>query len=139
MTKDDWKQIKYFSPKENWGDPEQMSFELLRRLDGLREFCSHRIIIHCGYAIDGHTKNSQHYLGRATDFHIIGVTLINQYLLAERFNFGGIGIYPEWNNPGLHCDVRHKDSEKPQDRWVRINGRYTILTENILKKILKFV
>ena len=136
MTKNEWNQIEHFDPKEKWGDSEKMSFELLKRLDALREFCGHRIIIHCGYAVNGHTKDSQHYLGRAADFHIAGVSLVNQYLLAERFNFGGIGVYPEWNNPGLHCDVRHKDHEEPQDRWVRIRGQYRILTEAILRKIM---
>jgi len=38
MTKEQWKQIKYFSPDENWGDPYKMDFELLKRLDALREF-----------------------------------------------------------------------------------------------------
>ena len=137
MTKDEWKQIKHFRPNENWGDPERMSFELLKRLDALREFCSHRIIIHRGYAVNGHTKNSQHYLGRAADLRIVGVSLINQYLLAERFNFGGLGVYPEWSNPGLHCDVRHKDHEEAQDRWVRIRGQYRVLTEAILRKIMQ--
>lgn len=137
MTTTEWEQMNHFSPDENWGDPTEMSFNLLKRLDALREFCGNPIVIDCGYATNGHTKNSQHYLGKAADFHIVGVSLINQYLLAERFNFGGIGVYPGWNNPGLHCDVRYKDEEQPQDRWARINGRYVILTEKVLKKLIK--
>ena len=136
MTDNEWKQIKYFNPDENWGDPIEINFDLLKRLDALREFCGNPIIIHCGYTTDGHTKNSQHYAGKAADFHIMGVRLINQYLLAERFNFGGIGIYPNWKNPGLHCDVRYKDHEEPFNRWVKINGRYAMLTQVILRKIL---
>lgn len=137
MTKEQWEQVKHFSPNENWGNPYKMSFELLRRLDALREFVSHRIIIHCGYSRGGHTENSQHYLGKAVDFHIENVSLINQYLAAERFMFTGIGIYPDWNNPGLHCDVRYKSNESPQDRWVKLNKKYIPLTENVIKKIIK--
>ncbi len=139
MTKEQWEQIKCFSPKEKWGNPCKMSFELLKRLDALREFVAHRIIIHCGYSRSGHTGNSQHYLGRAVDFHIENMSLINQYLAAERFMFTGIGIYPDWNNPGLHCDVRYKSNESPQDRWVKLNKKYVPLTENVIKKIIKLV
>jgi len=114
-----------------------MDFELLKRLDALREFVGHPIIIHCGYATNGHTKHSQHYLGKAADFHILNMNLINQYLMAERFMFTGIGIYPDWKHPGLHCDVRYKDHEQPQDRWARINGRYVFLNANVLKLILE--
>ena len=121
MTKEQFEQIKYFSPEENWGSPYKMSFALLKGLDALREFVSNRILIHCGYSKGGHTKNSQHYLGKAADFHIENMSLINQYLAAERFMFTGIGIYPDWNNPGLHCDVRCKSNEQSQDRWVKLN------------------
>lgn len=137
MTEEQWEQLKYFSPEENWGSPCKMSFELLKKLDALREFVSRRIIIHCGYSRGGHTKDSQHYLGKAVDFHIENTSLINQYLVAERFMFTGIGVYPDWNNPGLHCDVRYKSKEQPQDRWAKLNKKYVPLTENIIKKIIK--
>lgn len=137
MTKKQWEQIKNFSPEENWSDPYKMNFGLLKRLDALREFISHPIIIHCGYSERGHTENSQHYLGKAVDFHVNGVSLINQYLAAERFMFTGIGIYPDWNNPGLHCDVRCKDNESSQDRWVNLNKKYLPLTENTIKMIIE--
>lgn len=114
-----------------------MDFGLLKRLDALREFVSYPIIIHCGYASDGHVKDSQHYLGRAVDFHIKNVSLINQYLMAERFIFTGIGIYPDWNNPGLHCDVRHKNHEQSQDRWVKLNGKYVVLNEDAIRGMIE--
>lgn len=136
MTGEDWKQIRYFTPDENWGDPDKMSFELLKKLDPLREFCGNAIVVLRGYETTGHCKNSQHYLGKAADLYIVGVSLINQYLLAERFNFGGIGLYPDWNNPGLHCDVRSKAKEDPYNRWVRINGKYVFLNEAVLRQII---
>jgi hypothetical protein len=34
-------------------------------------------------------------------------TQLDQLMLSERSNlWGGIGIYPFWNNPGLHRDMR---------------------------------
>jgi len=134
MTSEEWKQIRHFAPTENWGDPGKMRFELLMKLDALREFCGNPIIIHCGYATEGHSQSSQHYLGKAADFHIEGVSLINQYLLAERFNFAGIGLYPDWKNPGLHCDVRSK--QKPYNRWARVEGRYVFLNDSTLRGLL---
>lgn len=134
MTQEQWKLIRYFGLHENWGDPKKMSFDLLKKLDALREFCGNMIIIHCGYDTTGHSENSQHYLGRAADFHIAGVSLVNQYLLAERFNFGGVGIYPNWNNPGLHCDVRDKLTEEPYNRWAKVEGKYISLNETVLRK-----
>ena len=136
MRKEHWEQIGYFTPTENWGDPAKMSFELVKRLDCLREFCGNPIIIHCGYAIQGHSENSQHYLGKAADLHIMGLSLINQYLLAERFNFGGIGLYPDWKHPGLHCDVRKKAIEDPYNRWAKIDGKYVFLNETVLRRII---
>ena len=136
MTKEEWKEIKWFSPQEAFGDPDKMSFDLLKRLDALREFCGNPIIIHYAYATGGHSENSQHYLGNAADLHIEGTTLINQYLLSERFNFGGLGIYPEWNDPGLHCDVRRKGKEEPYNRWAKVNGKYVFLNETVLRRLI---
>lgn len=137
MTDEQWKQIKHFSPKEQWGDPYKMSFDLLKRLDALRKFVNQEIIIHCGYATDGHSENSQHYFGKAVDFHIKRMSLIDQYLAAERFMFTGLGLYPDWNHPGLHCDVRFKNYEESQDRWAKLNGIYILLNEDTIRKIIK--
>lgn len=136
MTSNEWKEIRHFSPVENWGDASKMSYDLLRRLDALREFCGNGIVIHCGYETGGHSEKSQHYLGNAADLHIEGVSLINQYLLAERFDFAGIGLYPGWNRPGLHCDVRLKAKEESYNRWARLNGKYVFLNEAVLRRII---
>jgi uncharacterized protein YcbK (DUF882 family) len=53
-----------------------------------------------------HVKDSQHFLGQAADLSIYGCSLFDAWLSAERFAFKGIGVYPYWNNPGLHLDVR---------------------------------
>jgi len=124
MTKEQWKTIKHFNPKEKWGDPEKMDYRLVWMLDRLREKIGKPIIIHCGYATDGHAENSYHYKGQAVDFHVEGgafnfhegwksVTLEFRnrrmdrkvFFMQEKFWFLGLGIYPHWNNPGFHLDL----------------------------------
>lgn len=124
MTPEDWENIRFFSPEEAWGDPYKMDHNLIIRLDQLRELAGKPIIIHCGYATEGHSLNSFHYKGMAADLHIEGYSLLDQYLLAEQAGpFGGIGVYPDWSRPGLHLDVR----PGPHKRWGRTDGIYTPL------------
>tara|TARA_Y100000310_G_C20635866_1_gene791119 strand:- start:358 stop:777 length:420 start_codon:yes stop_codon:yes gene_type:complete len=136
MTPKRWSVIKYFSVAEAWGDPHKMDIDLILALDKLREAADKPIIIHGGYAESGHSENSYHYRGMAADLHIEGYSLLDQFLLAERQGvFGGIGVYPfpEWNNPGLHLDVR-KSYQKPV-RWARIDGKYVGLTAEIFQGV----
>ena len=107
MTTNEWQELTWFSSAENWGDADKMSYELLVKLDALRDFLGKRIVIHCGYATKGHSRNSMHYVGQAVDLHIEGLSVIEAWLASERFDFGGIGLYPKWENPGLHLDVRY--------------------------------
>ena len=53
----------------------------------------------------------QHPLGRAIDFVFYtfdpgDVNVLTQYNFVKTYAWGGIGIYPEWNAPGLHVDTR---------------------------------
>lgn len=135
-TVETYKKLKYFSIDENWGDPLQMEQELLFKLDALRALVGRPIVIHCGYAKDGHTENSQHYLGRAVDVHIVGMDLLSQFLAAERFDFTGIGLYPFWSNPGLHLDVRTLGKNVPSARWYFWNdNQYHSIDKRLLKHI----
>ena len=93
---------KWFSPGEKWGDAKRMSPFLIFRLNKLREYIKKPIVIHRGFDLD----SLSHGTGEAADFHIVDMHVIDQYLVAERFGFGGLGVYPDWNNPGLHADVR---------------------------------
>lgn len=106
MNQDQWETIHFFRPEENFGDPTRMSYQLLITLDNFRGYIDVPIIIHCGYETDGHSENSYHYKGMAVDCHAKGIDLYDFYFAATRFQFNGIGIYPWWNSPGLHLDVR---------------------------------
>jgi len=123
ITKEDWKFIRYFSPEENWGDPYRMSLYLVKQLDELRDFIGYPIYILYG-SQGKHSKKSYHYTDpcKAVDCYCKDLSLLDFYFAAERFNFGGIGIYPYWKPyPGLHLDIRGADQEFfAGARWGRI-------------------
>ena len=103
MTNLDWCDIKHFKPSE-FDHPNKMNPYLIRRLDQFREMIGKPIIIHSDYRPG---DSGQHGLGNAVDIHVKGMNVVDQYLLAEKTGlFNGIGVYPNWNNPGLHLDVR---------------------------------
>jgi len=128
-----WNILDHFSPREAWGDPAKMNKDLLFLLDKTRGMLPHgcRIKIHCGFGGNGHSKKSQHYLGNAADFHVIGIpfleseSLIMTYLhvkgLIEKV---GVGIYPDWHSPGFHLDVRGDRAS-----WGRVGKEYVSYQE----------
>ena len=111
-----WESLKYFKPSE-FRYPDEMikRFYFLQRLDEFREFVGKPIIIHSDYRPN---DRGQHGLGRAVDIHIVGMNIIDQFLCAEKSGlFSGIGVYPCWNNPGLHLDVRNLGENEYPARW----------------------
>jgi uncharacterized protein YcbK (DUF882 family) len=115
MTPELWKAAKFFTPAEQWGDPEKMSAELIYRLDKYRARLNRKFVVHCGFKKDGHSEKSKHYLGEATDGHVENIDLLDMFLSAEREGFNGIGLY-EW---GIHLDVR----PAPAARWCFIDEK----------------
>ena len=137
-----WDYVKGFSPKEKWGKPEKMNGLLLLllpviRLEFLKEDANCHFIVHCGFEEDGHAPKSQHYLGNAVDFHIETILPYARQIekmldVLDRLqvsNYVGLGIYPTWNNPGFHLDVRGSLA-----RWGFINGK-----EESFKKALEAI
>lgn len=113
-----WQDIKYFK-KEEFNHPDEFinngGYVLLQKLDEFREFVGKPIIIHSDFRPG---DKGQHGKARAVDIHIKGMHVIDQFLCAEKFGkFTGIGVYPNWNNPGLHLDIRHLDEGEPFHRW----------------------
>lgn len=121
MQREDWWGVKGFTADEAWGDPYKMDKILVYRLSALRKFIRDRlnkearIIVHCGY--EERERGGYHPRGMAVDCHCTNISLVDFYLAAERFQFGGIGVYPNWNNPGLHLDVRVIEQDEPAHRW----------------------
>lgn len=129
--------MRYFRNSE-FNDFDMMNTEFLRLLDEFREFVGKPVIIHSDYREgDG---SSQHHLGLAVDIHIKGLDVLDQYLLAEKFDFSGIGVYPCWNRPGIHIDIR----KGQRARWLAYNSgngqQYTALnSENIMRYVIPLI
>lgn len=123
MTKDDWAKLRFFKETENWGDPERMSPILLKALDDYRSVIKTPILVTSGTNGE-HASESEHYVGRAVDImfpELLPADLFDMYLIAERFPFSGIGVYPSWKlngviRGGLHLDVRPYG----QGRWMGV-------------------
>ena len=145
MTPDLWQGLEFFKPEntsDNFGEPYLMDAGLMFGMDSLRKFVGKPINIHCGY--EKRDKRSYHdycdYCSLAVDFHIHSLNLLDQLLIALRFDvFNGIGIYPWWHSPGIHADRRPIKSKLYSNSfWISPDqGVYLPLNaENIRKYIL---
>lgn len=129
--------LKYFTPAE-FTRPEKMNIEILTRLDALRAYLGTPIIITS--STDGvHADNSQHYLGNAVDaiFPKRTGSLPALWMIAERFGFNGIGIYPDWfyqdvKHGGLHLDCRPEINCQGA-RWIGVNKLNPQTQQNEIK------
>ena len=85
-------------PSEKLLDVKVELIEVLQKID---EYSGGKLWIHRLHSSGNPT--SQHYHGRAADGHIEGLSVIDQYVLLERFNPGGLGLYgPDiWTSPGF--------------------------------------
>lgn len=115
MTNLDWCDIKHFKPSEfrfNGKDvSNKMDYHFINRLDQFREMVGKPIKILSSFR-DNNPK-SQHINGIAVDIQIVGLDVMDMFLAAERSDFfKGIGVYPNWNNAGIHIDMRNKEA-----RW----------------------
>jgi hypothetical protein len=128
MTADDWARVRYFTREEFGPRADDLHPMLIYGLDQLREAIGAPIVIH-GDPMDpdGRQPNSQHPAGRAVDCSCAALALGDFWLAAERnLSFTGIGLYPAWQRPGLHLDVR---PDLPRARWWRdANKTYHALT-----------
>lgn len=101
--------------------------------------------VHSDYTAHGEhwASKSKHYTGEAIDFHFYQ-TLTNgnhetlpmliQWAMAERYRWGGLGIYPHWNFPGLHIDTRNIAEDGPESRWYRDErGGYLAIEAYLIK------
>lgn len=113
-----WKMIHNFSWHE-FNEPMKMDQDLLFKLDTMRTWVGRPFIVHASYEAEGHAADSLHPYGKAVDGHFEGLTAIEQYMLAEQFNWGGLGFYPHWNQPGLHLDTRFVPPGEKAARWWR--------------------
>ena len=106
-------QLKHFNRGENWGDPDRMNGAYLLVLDAIRDRMGMEYVVH--YGTQGlHSPGSQHPIGNGSDGHFItSHSYFNQIVKLETILIDlqvddrmGIGIYPAWNTPGFHSDLR---------------------------------
>ena len=136
MRKECWADFKFFHPWEDWGDPELIEYELVFKLEKLRKFIGVPIVILCGTQ-GKHAQNSLHYFGRAVDCYAKEISVVDFFLAAERFEFGGIGLYRWWEHRGLHLDIRIVPDGMPAARWASPEeGEYIALNEKFLKTLI---
>ncbi len=123
-----WELVDLVSRSDNWGDPDKMDSITVLLVDKVWSMLGPdmSIKIHCAYDTEGHSPKSQHYLAKAVDFHIEGcsfpdaIFLIESILIALQVDgLVGLGIYPEWNNPGFHLDTRGTRA-----RWGLVGREY---------------
>jgi len=65
-------------------------------------------VVHC-ITLGKHSKESQHYQGKAIDGHFLGLTLYQAVMYLFKAGFNAIGIYPDWEHRGIHADIREQD------------------------------
>jgi hypothetical protein len=142
----DWSLVKHFTRDEWVKDPDRIAPDVVYLLDEMRDEAKVSIVIHVAWDDTGHVKQSSHYSGwssdvaNAVDFHFVGWTLLEQWLFAERFPWSGIGMYPYWNQPGLHCDLRRlgRDHSHLGKRWWRDkDGVYKAPNADFLRLLLE--
>jgi uncharacterized protein YcbK (DUF882 family) len=133
----DWTLVKHFKRAEWVKNPDAVVPELVYLVDGLRDYVGRPVVIHVAFDDAGHVEDSAHYMGAAVDLHVQGLSLMDQWLAAERFPFLGVGLYPFWEHPGLHLDVRRVGAEHgPGRRWWRDKqGQYQPFTADFIRSL----
>ena len=123
-------QVQYFRKHEKndlgevcWGEPDNMNPRLIYLLDQFRNYVGRPIRINYGTQ-GSHSPNSQHFLGNAIDLYVPALSWKEQFLAATRFPFTGVGVYPFWNNPGLHLDIRTLQNGQKDMWWRNNHGNY---------------
>jgi len=136
-----WTGIRYFRPDskvDNWGDPSKMKRGLLLKLDVLRDHLGVPIFVTSAYRPN---DSGQHGRGIAADLIAPGVRPMDLYFAAERFGFGGLGVYRDWwwkKQENIVGGV-HADDRKGHGRWICYKDddgiqRYKKLSMEMLEK-----
>lgn len=112
-----------------------ISGELIVAMEKVRSYGPEPIIIHDGYRCPEHNlavggvPDSEHVLGLAADFEIVGLSLQVMYDRTKQvpeFANGGIGVYIQPNGTVfVHGDIRKRVA-----RWSRFhNGPYLAIDQ----------
>ncbi len=105
---------------------QKLDASFKKRVEAFVTYLNAKAIV--AYSHDGsHTKNSFHYENLAVDiiFPEYKGSLFSLYLIAERFGFIGIGLYPKLkfegrNFPAIHLDERKLGEMEQLPRWIAV-------------------
>ena len=123
ITTDDLIKIKYMA-NDNWGDIFKMSSFLVFTIEAMRFLAKNPIVLTSpAYTGRGHSKNSLHYIGQAADIRVLGMSLMDMFILASRFPFTGIGIYPHADHPFLHVEIDELIPFENRGLWIGIKSK----------------
>ena len=145
-----WDKLKYFSPSENWGDPHKVDHRLLLFLDHYRHDLNVPLIVTSSVRYDNpysaHFPNADGFAEAVDVIPLLSkrnVKLFDCFLLATKYPFTGIGVYPFWQIQGktdlggLHLDVctRRLKLYHSSGHWVGLpQKRYVDLNSDVLRK-----
>ena len=132
------REVVYFTETE-FERVHEMWAPLIWALDDVRRYVQRAIGVHESNPIkeptSSHVPDSLHYAGRAVDCYARNFPLWDFFLAASRFPFTGIGVYPYWNTPGLHLEMR-EDVSKPRKYWWRDDlGNYRAISIYDLQEV----
>ncbi len=130
MTPALWERTSYFNWDEEWGDPYKMWVHLIYYLDALRHWIDNKFIINCGWE---KRDSGWHPKGAATDGYSPTINYKDLAYKAMQFPFTGIGLYPYWNNPGVHLDVRPLRMDSRRRVWWRDEWKELVDGEEVIK------
>jgi len=123
-----WKQYEASGPMI-----DKVDVRLIVLLRDLNDFVHNKLYVHCLYD-EARNAANVHRLGLACDGRIEDMPLIEQFVCISRFPFKGIGIYPAWNNPGFHVDLRNS---RIGARWgCKKKGEYVALNSQFFHHVL---
>lgn len=131
MKNDVWRVIgRFFSPEE-FNHPEKIDETTLLTLYEMRKeeskYLDIIITINEDYAESGHATTSWHGrdgVCKALDIVIRdaktgkALPIIDQFFIAIRYEWTGVGFYPYWNTPGLHVETGF-DGDYRKGLWYR--------------------
>jgi len=127
-----WACADKLNKEDAWGDWRQIQPELLFVMQKIAEVIPGSIKIHSAYKETSNHSGLMHK-GRGVEFHAIGCSILeaNKEIIKMMRRTGlielcGIGIYPDWVNPGFKIDIRGKRAA-----WAKAQEQYVSYSEGI--------
>jgi len=101
--------------------------KLINLIQKVRDFYERPILSITGYRsieynslIPGADPNSYHIRGKAVDFHIYGVPMIDLYNKCIKLGFTGVGIYDTWIHADVGDTIRRWDNRTHTSKYEKI-------------------